>query len=267
MLKAAITGYSGFIGQNLVKKLNGLDISPVYVPRYTLYKPEELSRFFIDNPVDYIFNLASYGNSYDQTDDYSTIGANIAVLWNLLSTSQELDYQGFINFSSSSVMLPYDTMYSATKAGGERIVSAFVNKYQKPVVSVRPLTVIGKGEQGNHLIPTLIRSCQTEEAMMFVGEPVHDYIGVDDFLDGVMLVLEHAKELKGKHIDIGTGIKTTNETVKEIVEKVTDRKANIERTHSLRPYDSFDWVANPEVIQFLGWKQKQTVEEIIRGMV
>ena len=158
-------------------------------------------------------------------------------------------------------------MYSATKAGGERIVSAFVNKYQKPVVSVRPLTVIGKGEQGNHLIPTLIRSCQTEEAMMFVGEPVHDYIGVDDFLDGVMLVLEHAKELKGKHIDIGTGIKTTNETVKEIVEKVTDRKANIERTHSLRPYDSFDWVANPEVIQFLGWKQKQTVEEIIRGMV
>ncbi len=267
MITAALSGTSGFIGQNLIKALVSKDIKPIPIQREILRDPAKVFNFFADNPVDYIINLASYGNNYDQTNDFETVGANIACMCNLLFTTKDMPYQGFINFSSSSVNLPYETMYSATKAGGERIVKAFVNKYNKPALSVEPYTVIGKGEQSNHLIPTLVRSCKTSEKMKFVPEPVHDFIGINDFLDALMLIMENVDKLKGQNIQIGTGKSTSNQQVREIVEKYAGKPANIELAPSLRPYDAPQWQANPEVIQSLGWKQKQTLEDVIKEII
>mgnify|MGYP001566941967 CR=1 FL=1 len=267
MIKAAISGSSGVIGKQLMQRLNELDIKPIPIPRSFLYDYPALLAFFYKNPVEYIFHLAGYGNSYDHTDDFAIVGANIYCLFNLLMASKNMDYLGFINFSTSSVMLPYDTMYSATKAGGERIVKAFVNKHDKPVVSIRPFTLIGRGEQYNHLIPTLIRSCKTGEKMSLAPDPRHDFIGSQDFLDAIVLIMEHTKELKGKTIDIGTGKMTSNQEIREIVEKLTEKTANVDIVKNMRPYDALEWVAKPEVIQYLGWKQTQTIEDIIREMI
>ena len=267
MLKVVLTGYSGFIAQNLEKTLKKADYSVIGMPREILYNMPELIRFFDLNKPDFIIHTAAYGNKYTQDNDLETVYVNVVGLMNLLEMTRDLPYQGFINFSSSSVGLPYETFYSATKSAGERLIRAFVNKYHKPIVSVRPFTVIGKGEQQEHLIPELINSCLLEKDIPFVDKPVHDFIGVQDLCDAVLCLMQYTESLKGQIIDIGTGIETSNKEVKKLVEKVTGKKAVTHTVDSLRPYDAPHWVAKTDILEYLGWTSKQSIEDIIKEMV
>lgn len=268
-MKYLLTGSKGFIGSHLKEKLLKQGHEVISLAHQALRDIEYLQ----DHPVghvDYIIHCAAYGNMSSHQDDREMIRANINNLYNLLDHTKYTEYKGFINVSSSSTLLDYTTMYSATKKAGEEIVNAFVNTYEKPVISVLPFTVIGKGEQENHLIPKLIDSCLNGTGMQFVGEPVHDYIGVDDFCEAVLFMLDNKIWLNlvsGLSIEVGTGTKTTNEEVLKIVENVTGKKANIERVDSLRGYDCEEWVSTDEVLKIIGWRAKQRLEDIIREMV
>lgn len=265
-MNIAITGYHGFIGKNIIKRLSKNN-KIICVDRKNLYEQSSLFKQLSSQKIDFIIHCASYGNMINQGDDFKTIEANITALYNLLNISKHIYFKGLINFSSSSAGLPYDTFYSATKLAGEHIVTAFVNKYNKPIVNIRPFSVTGTGEQKEHLIPQLIDSCYTGSLIPFISEPVHDYIGINDFIDALYLVMIHAEELKGKTIDIGTGIQTTNEEVKNMVEKITTKQAHIKLTKSLRPYDTNSWCANPTIIKSFGWKQQQSLNDIITEMI
>lgn len=267
MIKVAITGWNGFIAQHLDKALRKQEFTVVGVPRTILYDMPKLVEFFDINKPDYIIHTAAYGNKFNQTNDLETIYANVIATLNLLEMTRDIPYKGFVNFSSSSVGLPYETFYSASKAAGERLVRAFANKYNKPVFSVRPFTVIGKGEPSEHLVPTLIKSCLTGSEMPFVGAPVHDYVDVDDVCDAVITLLQYSDKLHGQIIDIGTGISTSNAEIKKLVESVTGKKATVKNVQSLRPYDTHTWVADPKVLSFFGWKPTRTLRETIQSMV
>lgn len=267
MIKVAVSGWNGFIGQNLDKALRKAEYSVVSVPRNIFYNMPEIIRFFDYHKPEFIIHTAAYGNKYDQMNDLETIYANIIATINLLEMTRDIPYKGFINVSSSSVMLPYETFYSATKSAGEQLVKAFVNKYNKPVFSVRPFTVIGKGEQSEHLIPTLIRSCRTGEEMPFVADSVHDYIGVTDLCSAILFLMQYAEQLKGENIDIGTGKGTTNKEIKELIEAILGQKARIKETQSLRPYDTNNWIADTTMLEYLGWLPSQTIEGVIKEMV
>lgn len=266
-MKAAISGYNGFIAQHLDKALRSKDIQVIGIPRKIIYNVVELNNFFSVNHPDYIIHTAAYGNKFSQDNDLETLFANVMVLMNLLQSSRSVHYKAFVNFSTSSVTLPYETFYSATKASGERLVRAFVNKYNKPVFSIRPYTVIGRGEPSEHLIPKLIESCLLGTEMPFVPYPVHDFIDADDLSDAVVFLLQHAQSLQGQIVDIGTGIGTTNQEILKIVEKVTGRKANVKVADSLRPYDTKSWSSNPVVLESVGWVPKRSVEQSVRSMV
>lgn len=267
MIRAAISGWNGFVAQHLDHALKKQEIQVVGIPRAIMYNMVELNSFLFRNKPNYIIHTAAYGNKFSQDNDLETLFANVMMLMNLLEASRELDYSAFVNFSSSSVALPYETFYSATKASGERLVRAFVNKYNKPVFSIRPYTVIGKGEPSEHLIPRLIESCLVGTEIPFVKEPVHDFIDVDDLCDAVILLLQHADILKSHIIDIGTGISTSNQDIREMVEQITKKKATVKIRKTLRPYDTTQWVADTSVLDSIGWIPRRTIEQSIRSMI
>lgn len=261
--KILLTGSKGFIGTHLKERF--VDEVELLTVDHIMLKNEAILRGIVMNfQPTVIIHMASYGNIVTQGDDDETIQANYNNLYNLLKAARNSNYELFVNFSSSSTLLPKQTMYSATKLGGEALCQAYATKYNRNIISVQPYTVIGTGEPKEHLIPTLIRSCMTGEKMKFVGKPVHDFISVDDFITALKLVIEQW-HLRGA-VPIGTGIKTTNEEILRIVEKVTGKKANIERVDNLRNYDTTEWVADPTLIKSLGWKQEQSLEEVITLM-
>jgi nucleoside-diphosphate-sugar epimerase len=266
-MKCLLTGYNGWIAQNLERKLRQYEYSVIGMPRDILYNPSDMEHFLSLNKPAFIIHTAAYGNKFDQKNVEMTIDANILALINLLHMSLNLKYTGFINFSSSSVMLPYETYYSATKAAGERLVRAFVNRYDKPVINVRPFTVIGKGEHSDHLIPKLLESCKTGVEIPFDPEPVHDFIDIEDFCEAIVTLMQYTTQLKGQTIDIGTGVSTTNRAILELAEAVTGGKTAVHVKTGLRPYDTTNWVANPATMKAINWTPKKTIEDSIREMI
>lgn len=265
-IKALCTGSSGFIGSHLVSWLQSDGVEVLKVKHEALQDPVCLKETIEKFAPNLIFHLAAYGNLINQTDIKQTYKSIVDNLFNLLLASRGIEYTNFINFSTSSVGLGVQTMYSATKAAGEKLCSGFAAVYGKPITSIRPFTVIGTGEPAQHLIPTLIRSCLTGQSLRFVQDPTHDFIGVADLIRAIKLIIQ-GYYLKGEVIDIGTGISTSNQEILRLVEKVTGKKANITLVNQMRSYDNNKWVANPAVIKSLGWKPQESIEDIIKEMV
>ena len=149
----------------------------VYQPdRARLYDKAYLGTYFETHLTDIIIHTAAYGNMTSQSAPYDTVLANIVALHNLLEASKNTPYVAFINFSSSSVLLPIQTLYSTTKSMGETLASYYAQ--EKPIVNVRPYSVTGIGEQKEHLIPTLIDAACTGHEVPFVRGAKHDFIDI-----------------------------------------------------------------------------------------
>ena len=237
----------------------GHKVAPI--DRYLLGNQEQLMSFFNKQKPAYIFHLATYGNMSDHNEKQAIFQANVINTWNMLVACESVDYKAFINFSTSSVLLQYETMYSTTKLASELTVAQFPK-----TVSIRPSTVIGVGEQPQHLIPTLIRSCIYGEEMPFIGEPSHDFIAVEDLISGVLKVIDNInKNLRA--VNISSGVITTNQEVREIVEKITGKRANVKYIDKMRDYDTKEWKVDNSKLLSLGWQPLWTLEQTITKMV
>jgi len=256
----ACSGSHGFIGEHLVERLtqeNDEQLPPIRIARSG----------YIPRMVDGVFYLAAYGNLNGQVDSSQTYEVNLNRVVDALRNVPDRENSFFIYVSTSSVDLPHQTFYSASKRAAEEFLDIYSNKFDFPVAIARPYSVTGPREQEMHLIPKLINSCMTGEEMPFVGEPMHDFIDVRDFVDSLLVIRDNIQDLRGKVFSVGSGMMVSNETVKDMVEEVTGKQANLKRVESMRSYDTTDWVADTTEIDALGWEPKYNLIQTITDMV
>jgi nucleoside-diphosphate-sugar epimerase len=220
--------------------------------------------------VNLIYDLAAYGNlAGHESLPEMTYQANTQRVAKIINEIIERSKLGkkikFIYVSTSSVSLPTQTFYSASKKATEEMIKLAVRDFGIDAVIVRPYTVIGQGEHLEHLIPKLINSCMWGTEIPFVESPVHDFIDVEDFVDALITVSKNGKS--GEVYEIGSGKQTTNLKIKKIVEKIVGYPAKVKVVKSIRNYDTKTWKANINKIKKLGWKPTTTIEESIRSMV
>lgn len=249
-----VSGSHGFIGSNLVRRLEE-DNQEVKRINHAGFVPQ----------VDRIIDLASYGNIYNQTNPAEIYQANVMRVIELLRTCGSA--KSIILTSSSSVELSHQTLYSASKKAMEQVSQLYARDKNLPITIIRPFSVYGVGEQKEHLIPKLIDSCLNGTEMPFVGEPTHDWIYIDDFVNLVRLVSVTMSTPPGAVVEARTGIQTSNEKVKDIVEKVTGKKANLVRVENMRKYDSTSWGHRQIVEEPIDSSNMVSLEEGIRRMV
>lgn len=240
-MKVLVTGASGFIGSHLVKALEERGDEVSIIKGQSLYRGDFVPSDYAD--IDYVFHLAAYGNMSNQKDEVMMFFSNLQGLFNFLFSTKDIPYKAFINVSSSSVLLPHETMYSATKAGAERLCKAFVDEYAKPIVTVRPFSVYGPGEADFRFIPTAFRSCLQNEPLTLSSNATHDWVYVTDIVNAMIELAIDAESQKGSAIGIGTGIATSNRDVLTMIERITGRKANVTEEKELRSFDNQDWKA------------------------
>lgn len=274
-----VTGAHGFIGSHLMTRLKERGFEPTALSREALTSLGVLSQTLNELRPEVIYHLAAFGNHYQQTDRRKIFEANLFSTFNLLEASKDLGYQALVNTGSSSEygkqaqpmsekMLPEtDTFYGATKVGATFLARAYAIQLGLPIVTVRPFSVYGPGEADNRFIPTAIRCALTGEELA-LAPGVHDWIYVDDFVNGMMLVSEKANELSGEAVNIGSGTQYTNEEVVRAVEIATGKVINIKKTERLRVYDTETmWVADNDVLRGLGWQSQFDLLEGIRKTV
>lgn len=252
-MKVLLTGGHGFIGTHLFNKLVALEHEVYRVPKEVVREPIALSSLFRKFKPELVFHLSAYGNMASQIDSTEMFVANYWDLYNLINYLKDIPYKAFINVSSSSVMLNHQTMYSATKMGGEYLCKAFHDEYNKPIATIRPYSVYGPGEADFRFIPTVFRSCLSGEPFTLVPNAVHDWVYVSDVVDQMLECAEHIKDCQGTSLNVGTGYATRNSEVVKMIEKITGKKANYKISDKpLRSYDNENWVnkmINPTFIK------------------
>lgn len=251
-----ITGCNGFFGTHLQKKLKEQGKDFVCIPH------DKISSIKLQ-PFDYFYFLSSYGNLSDQTDDDTILKANITDLVSIITQAINFKFKSFVWISTSSVKLPIQTMYSRCKRAGEEILLSIIEKYKLPICIIRPFSVTGVGEQEQHLIPTLIRATINDSVVPFIGEPTHDFIDIDDVIEGIMNLSEH--RVRGIY-ELGSGKKYSNEEVLKIVEKVSGKKIKINEVGCLRRYDNAEWVSSNFKSRSWGWLPKKSLLDSIKEM-
>lgn len=257
-----ISGMGGFIGKHLADYLFKQGHKVAGIPRDLLLNPDGLRDFLEEADPDYIFHLAAAGNIQGRHTDDEIFVSNIFGTYNLLTASKDVEYKAFVNFSSLSVKLPVKTQYSATKLSAELLCDVFALKNNKPVVSVRPSTIYGVGEQTEHLIPTIINSIETGKLMKFVRDPSHDFLYVEDLVEAVVKLACDADRFAGQVVEIGAGVEHTNGEVLKIIEELLGKTANIEEVESLRSFDTkLGWKVDKKGMRKLNWKHKTSLVE------
>ena len=257
MIKTAVSGSSGFIGTHLCNLLG----------RY-----EKLDRKGnLPDKVDVIFDLAAYGNLAGHKGSakmiYNANTQRVAkILTELIKRKEKGEDIKYIYMSTSSVSLPYQTFYSASKKATEEMIKIAVRDYGIKATIVRPYTVIGPREHVQHLIPTIMNSCIWGHEMPFVENPVHDFVDVRDVAKALVLISKKAK-FNGEVYEVGSGKQMNNKKILNIVEKTLKMKANTKLVNSVRKYDTNKWRANTYRIKKLGWKPEISIEQSINDMV
>lgn len=247
-----VTGASGFIGKHLVSKLGD---DTVTIPHGEIFDHdyEDCRNFFY---------LASYGNMAEHTDITKILRANIGMVGRVLEgiIDGEFQCEHFIYVSSSSVMLPVQTPYSRAKRAAEEMILAS----GIAACIVRPFSVTGVGEQRQHLIPTLIRSCMEGEKVNLSPWPTHDWVDVEDVVTGLIrLATTRATGV----FEFGSGIARSNIEILRLVEFVCEKPANVEIIENAnRPYDIVNWTRRNANIFFDASKSlHQSVVEMVEA--
>ena len=227
-MKVLVSGTSGFIGHHLVKRLEKLDYEVVPMPRYLSLLPSSLGEFVESRKPDFAIHLASYGNHYFQTEEDIVYRANVEYLFNLLDNLKDKKWlKGFFNFSTTHHNLESGTAYGSTKAMGEYLVRSYVAKFGFPAVNIRPYSVYGEYEWDFRFIPTITREIDSRRDITVTPGVAHDWIYVEDLIDGLLEVIEKREKLWGKSVGLGTGKRIPNLEIAKLAMKVIGKKVNI----------------------------------------
>lgn len=245
-----------------------------------LLDKEFVAKFFSENKFDGVIHFAGFISMEESVENpYIYFQDNIFASLNILEEMVKTKTDNFI-FSSSAgvygnpvkVPIPEDHPTNPENPYGESklMVEKLMKWYQKThglnSVALRYFNAAGAalggtmGESHNpesHIIPKVISSLLDGKPFELFGNDyktqdgtcVRDYIHVLDLVEAHILAIEKLSKDKGMYIyNVGTGNGYSNKQVVEIVEKVSEKKVNVQQSPR-RPGDAEELIADPSKIK------------------
>lgn len=253
-MKYLITGATGFLGKSFVEKIDedNNQIMKIDLRSFYYQDIESIKEF----QPDYIINFAA-----DIYNEEKMFKANVEDVQTLLNITKDIPYKKFIQIGSSSeygykkypmseddVLVPR-TMYESTKGMATLLCQGFSNTYSKPITVVRPFSVYGKNEKPHRFIPTLIKKFK-EKSSITISEGVHDFIYIDDFIEGLFKIL-HFENDGFDIVNLGKGVSYSNMEVYELFSLIFGYDIEVVKSeNNLRNFDTLTWEANIEKLNY-----------------
>lgn len=287
-----LTGASGFLGANLLKRL--LDFSDrIHIlvrPNSDLWRIQDITSYVSLHRVDLenfseleqviqgispsvIFHTAAEGVSSAHRNDRKTLLCNVLGTFNLLKATESIDYEYFLHFGGSSEYAKIDhplretdriapsTFYGVTKASSTLLAEQYAQETGKPLCVLRPFSIYGPLESSRRLIPTVFDAAYTGRALQLTTPGyARDYIYVEDVVDACLYFWK--KKIAGEIINIGTGVQTTNEKVVAMIEEITGKKVLLlQGAYAPHRSDRKIWKADISKAKAYGWNSHYSLQE------
>ena len=283
MSKCLVTGYKGYIGSRLFKKLKslgheviGIDLEDghninnelnhgldkkSFHPKYYNFKPE------------YIFHLAYIPRVvYSVENPVETTSNNILCTTNVLNFAKAVKAKRVIYSSSSSVVGDGDgpvSPYALQKLYDEMQCRLWSKIYGLDTVSLRYFNVYSEGQEAKTAYATAIANWMhhiREDKVPFLngdGENRRDMLHVSDAVSANVFAMEYDGLFSGKSYDIGTG---DNISLNEVIKIIRDHFPNVEfEKRPPRKGDVLLTRAKTSDFKKLGWQTKVKIQEGINS--
>ena len=171
-----------------------------------------VERVLAEYEIDAVFHLAAQTIvEHAQRDPRNTLRSNVEGTWELLDACRRSGRPTRIVVASSDKaygdqpVLPYTEdqplqgrhPYDVSKSCADLVAHAYANSYGLPVAVTRCGNLYGGGDLNfNRLVPGTIRSALqgVRPVLRSTGEPLRDYVYVEDAVSAYLLVAEHAHE-------------------------------------------------------------------------
>jgi len=304
-MKLLITGGAGFIGSNFIRYI--LNKYPEYKiinldkltyagnlenlrdveknKNYRFVKGDICNEKIVNelaSQVDIIINFAAEthvdrsileAGSFIQTDIYGTyILLEAARKYNhkkYIQISTDEVYGSIVNgsFSENDPIRP-NSPYSASKAGCDLLVQAYIKTYNFPAVIVRPSNNFGPYQYPEKIIPLFITNAIENIQLPLYGDGlyVRDWLYVIDNCEAIDLVLH--KGNIGEAYNISGGNEITNIELTRMILKLLDKPESLIKYVKDRPGHDRRYSLNSNKIKSeLGWYPKHKFEDALKQTV
>ena len=192
-MKIVVTGAAGFIGKNLIHRLNYMDGASVYA--YDIdTDPSKLSEYVRD--CDVVFHLAGINRPLRKEE---FMEGNFGFTKTLLDTIEEAGNVHTKIVMSSSIQAELDNDYGLSKKAGEDFVRSFASRTGIHAVIYRFPNVFGKWCRPNYnsAVATFCHNiARSQEITVNDPEVVLHLVYIDDVVDELLRCLDGTEHVK-----------------------------------------------------------------------
>ncbi|MFB6195080.1 MAG: NAD-dependent epimerase/dehydratase family protein [Haloplanus sp.] len=292
--RVVITGGAGLIGSHLAARLapdNEVvvadDLSKGEADRVPdaatlavadVTDPDDVASV-VTADTDVVFHLAAYTDT-NYADPRQLFEENTEMTYTLLERAEEVDVDGFVFTSSSTVYgeaprpTPEDyaplepiSEYGASKLADEALVSTYAHSYGVQSWVFRFANIVGPHQRGN-VIPDFIEKLRDDPETLTVlgdGRQEKSYLHVEDCVDAIRHVVEHADATLNTY-NLGTRTTTSVNRIADIVSEEMGVDPTYEYTGGDRGWtgDVPKMRLSIEKLAALGWEPPESSDEAVR---
>lgn len=283
-MKILITGATGFLGSNLVKRLIGKDHQIValkrsfsnnfrlegYIKHIKFYDIDiiDVEQVFEENVFNLVIHCATdYGRR--EALPLKIIEANLILPLRLFQYAVYHGIDAFIN--TDTILDKRVNSYSLSKKQFLDWLSIYSDNLKVFNIAIEHFygPVDNKTKFISKLIDDLLRGVESVDLTM--GEQKRDFIFIDDVIEGFLLIIDNIDKFgKGMHFfEIGSGESVSIKEVALLIKKL----CNNERTYldfgavPYRENEIMESKVNIELLKELGWMPKVKLEDGLRATI
>lgn len=302
-MKVLVTGGAGFIGSHLCKRLiqNGNDVVTIdslsngsesnlksildnphfEFIRMNIRDTYRLKNIFTSHKFEMVYHLAANADVYKGIDDSNLDVENtFLTTLNILEMMHEVNVNKLFFASSSTVygrsdepisedspLLRPISHYGAAKLASEAFVSSYSNLYDIKTWVARFCNVVGPN-MTHGVIPDFIKKLKSNPRELRIygdGKQLKPYIFIDDLLDGITSIIQHANDMYNAYL---IGVDSCI-SVSEIAQIVMDEvgihiPVVYEKEYIGAKGDVSIYKYNINKLRELGWEPRYTAKESVK---
>lgn len=159
--------------------------------------------------------------------------------------------------------------YALAKIAGIKLCQAYRTQYGVDFISAMPTNLYGPHDnfdlQSSHVLPALLHktheaklNSQNEIKVWGTGEPLREFMHVDDCAEGIVFLLENYSDFS--HVNIGTGEEISIRELTEIIKSAVGFKGTTQFDTS-KPNGTPRKLLDTKLINELGWSSKKSLLE------
>ena len=257
--RIVVTGGAGFLGSNVVKKLEERGCKKIFVPRsrdYDLVEMEAVKRLYQDAKPDIAIHLAAKVGGIGATSSkpgeffYDNLMMGVQMMeQGRLSKIDKFVAIGTVCAYPKSIPIPFkeenlwdgypeetNAPYGIAKKMTLVQAQAYRSQYGFHAIYLLPVNLYGPGDnfdpETSHAIPALIRKFSDavttgKKAVIAwgTGTPTREFLYIEDAAEGIVLATE--KYDKPAPVNLGSGFEISIKSLAELIARLVGFKGRI----------------------------------------